>query len=86
VDVAGRHRARALLRQTQLGAVARVHLESDLLEVQQDVDHVFLHAFDRGVLMQHAFDLHFGDRRARHGRQQHATCASMCAKAARTAR
>ena len=73
VDVAGRDRARALLRQAQLGAVTRVHLERDLLEVQQDVDHVFLHAFDGGVLMQHAFDLDLGDRRARHGRQQHAT-------------
>src|SRR5436190_5486567 len=73
VDVAGRHRARALLRQAQLRAVARVHLEGDLLEVQQDVDDVFLDAFDGGVLMEHAFDFNFGDRRARHGRQQHAT-------------
>jgi hypothetical protein len=72
VDVAGRHRARALLRQTQLGAVARVHLESDLLQVQQDIDDVFLHAFDGGVLMEHAFDFDFSDRGARHGRQQYA--------------
>src|SRR6187551_2359724 len=73
VDVAGRHRARALLRQAQLRAVARVHLESDLLQVEQDVDDVFLHAFDGGVLMEHAFDFHFRDRGARHGRQQYAT-------------
>src|SRR6188768_2281862 len=73
VNVAGRHRSRALLRQTQLRAVARVHLEGNLLEVQQDVDDVFLHAFDGGVLMEHAFDFHFRDRSARHGRQQYAT-------------
>ena len=73
VDVAGRDRSRAFLRQAQLGAVTRVHLERHLLEVQQDVDHVFLHTFDGGVLVQHAFDLDLGDRGARHGRQQHTT-------------
>ena len=73
VDVASRHRARALLRQAQLRAVARVHLEGDLLQVEQDVDDVFLHAFDGGVLMEHAFDFHFSDGSARHGRQQYAT-------------
>jgi hypothetical protein len=73
MDVTRGDRAGALLRETQLGAVTRVHLECHLLEVQQDVDDVFLHAFDGGVLVQHALDLHFGDRGARHRRQQHAT-------------
>src|SRR5688572_9592014 len=73
VDVTGRHRARALLRQAQLVAVTGVHLERHLLEVHQDVHDVFLYAFDGGVLMKHAFDLDFRDRRARHGRQQNTT-------------
>ena len=49
-----------------------MHADRDRLEVQQDVDDVFLHALDAGVLVQHAVDLDLGDRRARHRRQQHA--------------
>src|SRR5262249_44024097 len=41
------------------------------LQVEQDIDHVFLHAFDAGVLVQHAVDLDLGDGAAWHGRQQH---------------
>ncbi len=51
---------------------ARVQADRDLLEIQQDVDHVFLHAFDAGVLVQYAVDLSLGDGAAGHGRQQHA--------------
>ena len=72
LDVAGRHRARALLVQAQLGAVARMHAQRDQLQVQQDVDHVFLHTLDAGVLVQHAVDFDFGDGAAGHGRQQYA--------------
>ena len=35
--------------------------------------HVFLQAFERGVLVQHAVDLDFGDGEAGNRRQQHAT-------------
>jgi hypothetical protein len=73
LDVAGADRARALLRQAQLGHVARVHARGNLLEVQQDLDDVFLHALDAGVLVEHALDLDFGDRRAGHRGEQHAT-------------
>jgi hypothetical protein len=66
-------RARALLDEAQLGLVARVHADRDLLEVQQHVHDVFLHALDRGVLVQHAVDLDLGDRRPGQRRQQHAT-------------
>ena len=84
LDVTGRHRARALLVQAQLGAVARVHLQRHQLQVQQDVDHVFLHTLDAGVLVQHAVDFDFGDGAAGHGRQQYAAqrIAERMAKAA----
>ena len=73
LDVACRDRARALLDQAQLGAVARVHANGHGLEVQQDVNDILLHTLDAGVLMEHAFDLDFRDGRAGHRRQQHAT-------------
>ena len=72
LDVAGADRARAFLRQPQLGLVTRVEAERDELEVEQDVDDVFLHAFDAGVFVEHPVDFDFGDRTARHRRQQHA--------------
>ena len=71
-DVAGAHRARALLRERQLGFFARVHLDRDALQVQQDVDDVLLHALDARVLVQHAVDLGLDDGSAGHRRQQHA--------------
>ena len=72
LDVGGGDRAFAVLAQAQRDFVAVVELEHHALEVQQDVDHVFLHAIDGGVLMQHAGDGHFGRRMADHGRQQDA--------------
>ena len=73
LDVARADRARALLREAQLRLFARIQADRDLLEVQQDVDDVFLHALDAGVLVQHAIDLGLGDGAAGHRRQQHAT-------------
>ena len=72
LDVAGTDRARALLRQAQLGRLARVEAQRNLLEVQQDLDDVLLDALDAGVFVQHALDLGLGDRAAGHRRQQHA--------------
>ena len=39
-------------------------LERDLLHVEDDIGRVFYHARDRLELMQHAFNLHRGNRRA----------------------
>ena len=47
----------AVLAQRQRDFVAVVQLEHDALQVQQDVDDVFLHAVERRVLVQHAGDL-----------------------------
>ncbi len=72
LDIARSNRPRALLRNPQFGGVARVHAHGHLLQVEQDVDHVLLHALDAGVLVEYALDLRLRDRRARHGRQQNA--------------
>src|SRR6185437_16670388 len=47
-DVARRHGARALLVQAHLGDVAGVHADGHRLQIEQDIDDVFLHALDRG--------------------------------------
>jgi hypothetical protein len=57
--------ARALLVQAHFGHVARVHADRHRLQIQQNVDHVLLDAFDGGVFVQHAFDLDLRDRRTR---------------------
>ena len=72
LDVGGRDRALAGLGELQHHVVAVVQLEHDALQVQQDVDDVFLHAVERRVLVQHAGDLDLGRRVAGHRRQQHA--------------
>jgi hypothetical protein len=61
-----------------------MHAERDELQVQEDVDDVFLHAFDAGVLMEDAVDFDFRDGAAWHGREKHATegVAERMAKAA----
>src|SRR5690606_7708249 len=73
LDVAGGDDARALLGQAQGRALAGVHADGDVLQVQQDFQHVFLQALDRGVLVQHAVDLDLGDREARDRGQPDAT-------------
>jgi hypothetical protein len=72
LDVGRRDRALAFLAQHQRDFVAVVQPEDHALEVQHDVDDVFLHAVDGRVLVQHAGDRHFGRRIAHHRRQQHA--------------
>ena len=67
-DVTGRNRARTLLHERKLGLLAAVHPDRDELEIEQDVDDVFLHALDARVLVQYALDLGLDDRGARHRR------------------
>ena len=69
-NIAGRDRTRAFLGQRQLGTIARVHAQGDVLQVQQDFDDILLHTFDAGVLVQHTLDLGLYDRCARHAGQQ----------------
>jgi len=72
LDVARGDRAFAFLAQDQRDLVAVVQTEHHALQVEHDVDHVFLNAIHRRVLVQHAGDRHFGGRIADHRRQQHA--------------
>ena len=65
--------ARALLSQSQGHFVTAVQLDSQTFQVEQDLDDIFLHTFDRGVLMEYAIDLGLDYCTARHGGQQDAT-------------
>ena len=66
LNVAGRDSAFAVLAQTQRHFFTIVQLEHDTLEIEQDVDDIFLHAVDRRVLMQDAGDRDFGGSVAGH--------------------
>lgn len=72
-DVCRSDRTRTLLGQRQRGAIATVHTNRHVFQVQQDVEHVFLQTFDRGVLVEHTVDLDLGDRKTGDRRQQHTT-------------
>jgi len=73
VWVARRDGAFAFLAQHQRHFIAVVQAEDHALQVEHDVDDVFLHAVDRRILVQHAGDGHLGRRVTHHRRQQHAT-------------
>ena len=71
LNVASGDRAFAIFAQAQRDFIAVVELEHHALEVEQDVDHIFLHAIDGRVLVQHAGDGHFRGGMTDHGRQEH---------------
>ena len=73
IDIRCQYRTFAILFQRQGDRIAVVHLEHDALQIQQQVDYIFLHAVERRILVYHASDRHFGRRIANHRRQQHAT-------------
>ena len=62
----------AVFAQAQGDFVTVVQFEHHAFEVQQNVDHVFLHAIDGRVFVQHASNGDIGHGIANHGRQQHA--------------
>src|SRR6266403_5375030 len=71
-NIAGRHRARALLVQAHLRDVAGVHADGHRFEVQQNVDDILLDTLDGSVLVEHTFDFDFSDGGARQRGQQYA--------------
>ena len=73
LDVCSSHSAFAVFAQAQSNFIAVVHFEHNAFEVQQDVDHIFLHAIDRRVLVHNASDGDFSHCIANHRRQQNAT-------------
>ena len=60
LDVGRRDGAFALFAQHQRDFVAVVKAENHALQVEHDVDDVFLHAVDGRVLVQNACDGYFG--------------------------
>ena len=71
LDVRTGNSARPLLFQLQRDFVAVMQLHHHTFEIQQNIDHVFLHAFYGGVFMQDTGDFHFGWCVAGHGGQQY---------------
>ena len=72
LDVARRAPRRPCRRAGRASWCVDVHLERDLLQVEDDVGRVLDHARDRRELVQHAVDLDRGDRRALDRGEQHA--------------
>ena len=72
LDVARAHLAGLVDAECQRLGVIDVQLQRDLLQVEDDVGRVLDHAGNRRELVQHAVDLHRGDRRALNRGQQHA--------------
>src|SRR2546425_529848 len=70
LDVACGHRTLALLLQIEQRVLPVVKLEHHALEVEQDIDDVFLDAFDRRVFMKYSRDLHFGRGKSGHRRKK----------------
>ncbi|MNY16694.1 hypothetical protein D3C86_1499760 [compost metagenome] len=73
LDIGSRDHAFAILAQRHRDFVAVVQLEYHALQVEEQVDDVFLHAIDGGILVDHPSDRDFGRGIADHRRQQHAT-------------
>ena len=72
LDVARPHFAGLVDAQRQRLGVIDVQLQRNLLQVEDDVGRILDDAGNRRELVQHAVDLHRGDRRAFNRRQQHA--------------
>ena len=72
LDLAGAHLARAGRGQRHALRPLAVHAQRELLDVEHDVGHVLAHARNAAELVQHAVDLHRGDRGALQRRQQDA--------------
>ena len=70
LDIISRNGAFAIFAQREFRFVLAVHNQGDAFEIEENLDHVFLHPFNRRILVEYAVDLYFGDRATRHGREQ----------------
>src|SRR5690606_33779354 len=73
LNVASGNHARTLLVQTQGCTVLALQDDGNALQVQKDLDDIFLNAFNAAVLVQYTVDLGFDDGAARHGGEQDST-------------
>ena len=73
LNVGSGDNARAFLGKVQGYLVATVHVDRQPFQVEQDLNDIFLDAFDCAVLMQNAIDFGLYHGAAGHGREQNAT-------------
>ena len=66
LDITRGHNTCARRSQRQLGFIFTVHDQGDALEVQKNLNNVFLHALDSGVLVQDAVNLNLSYRATGH--------------------
>ena len=71
LDVGRLDRAFRFLAQRQSHFIAVVQLEYNAFEIQQNLDHILLHAVNGRVLVHHTCNGHFRNRIAHHRRQQY---------------
>src|SRR5690606_32494189 len=78
-DVACRYSTGTLCAQCEDSLILTVENTGDALQVEQDLDNIFLYTFNRAVLMYNAVNLDFLNRTTRHGGQQDTTqCITKC--------
>ncbi len=61
LDICRCYGARPLGNQTQLGFILACHRQGNAFQVEENLNHVLLGTLNRGVLVQYAVDLDFGD-------------------------
>jgi hypothetical protein len=71
LDITRRDDAFALLLDVEPDLFLRMQLEDDALQIEQNVDYVFLDAVERGVLVEYTRDLDFRGGRTGHRREQY---------------
>ena len=70
LNIARGDNARTFLGNAQRRFVLAVHYDAHTLQVEQNIDDVFLDTVDGGVFMQHTLDTAVDDRATAHRRQQ----------------
>ena len=73
LNISCSHLARSFLGQGQGHMITAVHLDCQTFQVQQDLDDIFLNAFDGAVFMQNAVDFRLYHGTTGHGREQNTT-------------
>ena len=72
-DVRSTHNAFTRLADLQHNLITAVQLEHNALQIEEQVNHIFLHTVDGRVFVDNAIDLDFGRCIAIHRRQQDTT-------------
>lgn len=73
LDIGSSNDTRSLFAQGESGVFPTVHHNRQTLQIEEYVDHVFLHALYGAVLVQDTVYLHFRHRTTGHGRKQDTT-------------